>query len=82
MEMMISGLEANSKKRKQLTKFVNSAEGTAMLHISFAIKQDQDLGNELVKIMKNSKMNQLDIFSIATLLSVARIHRLQDTVKS
>ncbi|KAG1308712.1 hypothetical protein G6F64_005845 [Rhizopus arrhizus] len=57
-----------------------SAEGTAMLHISFAIKQDQDLGNELVKIMKNSKMNQLDIFSIATLLSVARIHRLQDTV--
>ena len=53
-----------------------------MLHISFAIKQDQDLGNELVKIMKNSKMNQLDIFSIATLLSVARIYRLQDTVKS
>lgn len=52
-----------------------------MLHISFAVKQDQELGNELVKIMKTNKMNQLDIFSTATLLSVARIHRLQDTVK-
>jgi hypothetical protein len=52
-----------------------------MLHISFAVKQDQELGNELVKIMKTNKMNQLDVFSTATLLSVARIHRLQDTVK-
>ncbi|KAG1213086.1 hypothetical protein G6F68_002062 [Rhizopus microsporus] len=57
-----------------------SVEGTAMLHISFAVKQDQELGNELVKIMKTNKMNQLDIFSTATLLSVARIHRLQDTI--
>ncbi|EIE91575.1 hypothetical protein RO3G_16286 [Rhizopus delemar RA 99-880] len=48
------------------------AEGTTMLHISFAIKQDQDLGNELVKIMKNSKMNQLDIFNTFKVLDLLK----------
>ncbi|ORE11485.1 hypothetical protein BCV72DRAFT_197412, partial [Rhizopus microsporus var. microsporus] len=47
-----------------------SRKGTVMLHMSFAVKQDQELGNELVKIMKTNKMNQLDIFSTATLLSI------------
>lgn len=51
-----------------------------MLHISFAIKQDKDLGNELVKLIKNDKSSQLRVFNIACLLSAARIHRLQDTI--
>lgn len=55
-------------------------EGTVMLHISFAIKQDKDLGNELVKLIKNNKSNQLELFNVACLLSAARIHRLQDTI--
>ncbi|KAG2232755.1 hypothetical protein INT48_001109 [Thamnidium elegans] len=58
----------------------SSMEGTVMLHISFAIKQDKDLGNELVKLIKNDKSSQLQVFNIACLLSVARIHRLQDTI--
>ncbi|KAI9362820.1 FANCI solenoid 1-domain-containing protein [Pilaira anomala] len=55
-------------------------EGTVMLHISFAIKQDKDLGDELVKLIKNDKSSQLEVFNIACLLSAARIHRLQDTI--
>lgn len=55
-------------------------EGTVMLHISFAIKQDQDLGNELVKLIKSNKASQLEVFNVACLLSAARIHRLQDTI--
>lgn len=51
-----------------------------MLHISFAIKQDKDLGDELVKLIKNDKSSQLEVFNIACLLSAARIHRLQDTI--
>lgn len=51
-----------------------------MLHISFAIKQDKDLGDELVKLIKNNKTNQLELFNVACLLSAARIHRLQDTI--
>ncbi|CEP15833.1 hypothetical protein [Parasitella parasitica] len=55
-------------------------EGTVMLHISFALKQDQELGNELVKIVKSDKCNQLKLFNVACLLTAARIHRLQDTI--
>lgn len=55
-------------------------EGTVMLHISFAIKQDQELGNELVKLIKNNKAEQLKVFNVACLMSAARIHRLQDTI--
>ncbi|KAI8381247.1 FANCI solenoid 4-domain-containing protein [Radiomyces spectabilis] len=55
-------------------------EGTVMLHISFAIKQDQDLGQELVKYMKSNKMHLMETFNLACLLSAARIHRLEDTI--
>ncbi|KAI8643309.1 FANCI solenoid 2-domain-containing protein [Parasitella parasitica] len=55
-------------------------EGTVMLHISFALKQDQELGNELVKIVKSDRRNQLKLFNVACLLTAARIHRLQDTI--
>lgn len=61
-------------------QYYSRLEGTVMLHISFAIKQDQDLGNELVKLIKNNKSNQLKLFNVACLLSAARIHRLQDTI--
>lgn len=51
-----------------------------MLHISFALKQDQELGTELIKTVKSDKSNQLKPFNIACLLTAARIHRLQDTI--
>lgn len=51
-----------------------------MLHVSFALKQDQELGNELLKIIKTNKASQLELFNVACLLTAARIHRLQDTV--
>ncbi|GAN03661.1 Fanconi anemia group I protein [Mucor ambiguus] len=59
---------------------LSRVEGTVMLHISFALKQDQELGTELVKIIKNDKTNQLELFNVACLLTAARIHRLQDTI--
>ncbi|ORZ10530.1 FANCI solenoid 4-domain-containing protein [Absidia repens] len=55
-------------------------EGTVMLHISFAIKQDQELGTELVKYIKSDKALLLEKFKMACLLSAARIHRLEDTI--
>ncbi|CAO0793414.1 unnamed protein product [Mucor circinelloides] len=59
---------------------ISRVEGTVMLHISFALKQDQELGTELVKIVKSDKANQLELFNVACLLTAARIHRLQDTI--
>ncbi|KAI8086670.1 FANCI solenoid 4-domain-containing protein [Halteromyces radiatus] len=55
-------------------------EGTVMLHISFAIKQDQELGMELVKYIKSDKALLLEKFKMACLLSAARIHRLEEII--
>lgn len=80
-EIRFTNSKTLSKRSGGLTfTYTYSSEGTSMLHLTFAVRQDQDLGNELVKIMKNNKTNQLDVFGMASLLSVARIHRLQDTV--
>ncbi|PKC11484.1 hypothetical protein RhiirA5_354118 [Rhizophagus irregularis] len=53
-------------------------EGTVIIHICFAITQDQELGNEFIKYMKSGKTSSLKSFSIACLLSIARIHRFED----
>ncbi|KAK9764538.1 hypothetical protein K7432_007870 [Basidiobolus ranarum] len=53
-------------------------EGTVILHICFAIKQDQDLGSEFLKFVKSGKTRFLTVFNISCLLSIARIHRFED----
>ncbi|RUS21607.1 hypothetical protein BC937DRAFT_92129 [Endogone sp. FLAS-F59071] len=55
-------------------------EGTVILHMCFAIKQDQDLGNEFIKFIKAGKTSYLTPFNIACLLSIARIHRFEDSI--
>ncbi|XP_078283323.1 Fanconi anemia group I protein [Rhinoraja longicauda] len=70
-------LEAASVPKDQL----RHVEGTIILHIVFAIKLDHDLGRELVKYLKvRDTSSVLCSFSIALLLSVARIHRFEDQV--
>ncbi|KAK3697034.1 hypothetical protein QZH41_012504 [Actinostola sp. cb2023] len=58
-------------------------EGTIILHITFAIKQDQNLGKELVKYLKatqNCPGKILTPFTVALALSVGQIHRFEETV--
>ncbi|XP_072889339.1 Fanconi anemia group I protein isoform X1 [Hemitrygon akajei] len=59
-------------------------EGTIILHIVFAIKLDHDLGRDLLKYLKAGQQGDtsrvLCSFSIALLLSVARIHRFEEQV--
>lgn len=55
-----------------------SVEGTIMLHLTFAIQQDQELGKLLVKMVKASP--QLQPFGLALALSLTRVHRYQDAV--
>uniref|UniRef100_A0A8C7KBB9 FA complementation group I n=1 Tax=Oncorhynchus kisutch TaxID=8019 RepID=A0A8C7KBB9_ONCKI len=52
-------------------------EGTAILHIVFAVRLDQELGREFLKSVKGSQ-GELCPFSIALLLSVARIQRYEE----
>ncbi|KAK2834377.1 hypothetical protein Q7C36_015078 [Tachysurus vachellii] len=55
-------------------------EGTAILHIVFAVRLDHELGRELLKSLKVSQGQPLCPFSIALLLSVARIQRYEEQV--
>lgn len=53
-------------------------KGTVILHVSYAAKQDQELGKTIVKLIKNEKM--LTPFATAVALALSRIHRFEDAV--
>ncbi|KAJ8317546.1 hypothetical protein KUTeg_005450 [Tegillarca granosa] len=59
-------------------------EGTIILHISFAIKQDQELGREFIKFLKSGQQRNaasvLTSFNCALALSIAHIHRFEDQI--
>ncbi|XP_039521915.1 Fanconi anemia group I protein isoform X3 [Pimephales promelas] len=55
-------------------------EGTVILHIVFAIRLDHELGREFFKNLKVAQSDPLCPFSIALLLSVARIQRYEEQV--
>ncbi|XP_038562542.1 Fanconi anemia group I protein isoform X1 [Micropterus salmoides] len=68
-------LEVQSIPQDQL----RHVEGTAILHIVFAIRLDHELGREFLKSFKAS-YGDLCPFSVALLLSVARIQRYEEQV--
>ncbi|KAG0242738.1 FANCI solenoid 4-domain-containing protein [Mortierella sp. GBAus27b] len=59
---------------------LSAIESTVVLHFDFAVKQDQELGTELLKHMKSGKTAYLSSFALACLLTMARIHRFEDSV--
>ncbi|KAL0084097.1 FANCI solenoid 4-domain-containing protein [Phycomyces blakesleeanus] len=71
---------ADCNKRPDNLEALSRTQGTVMLHISFAIKQDQELGIELVKYLKSERIKMLETFNMACLLSTARLHRLEDNI--
>ncbi|XP_074533360.1 Fanconi anemia group I protein isoform X2 [Halichoeres trimaculatus] len=68
-------LEVQSIPQDQL----RHVEGTVILHIVFAIRLDHELGREFLKSIKTS-YGDLCPFSVALLLSVARIQRYEEQV--
>ncbi|KAK2918014.1 Fanconi anemia group I protein [Channa argus] len=68
-------LEVQSIPQDQL----RHVEGTVILHVVFAIRLDHELGREFLKTFKTS-YGDLCPFSIALLLSVARIQRYEEQV--
>ncbi|KAM8861255.1 Fanconi anemia group I protein [Synchiropus picturatus] len=68
-------LEVQSVPRDQL----RHVEGTCILHVVFAIRLDHELGREFLKSFKTS-YGDLCPFSVALLLSVARIQRYEEQV--
>ncbi|XP_010558807.1 PREDICTED: Fanconi anemia group I protein [Tarenaya hassleriana] len=63
-----------SKSGTTGTSIVRQVEGTVLLHVNFAVKQDPSLGQEVVRLVK-SNLRAFNHFTFAVLLSVARIRR-------
>uniref|UniRef100_A0A8C5DPJ8 FA complementation group I n=1 Tax=Gouania willdenowi TaxID=441366 RepID=A0A8C5DPJ8_GOUWI len=68
-------LEVQSIPQDQL----RHVEGTSILHIVFAVRLDHELGREFLKSFKTSNGDMCP-FSVALLLSVARIQRYEEQV--
>ncbi|XP_048585448.1 Fanconi anemia group I protein isoform X2 [Nematostella vectensis] len=74
----------NSSELRSISKDqLRHMEGTVILHVTFAIKQDQELGRELIKYLKayqNSPSHILTPYTVALALSVTQIHRFEENV--
>lgn len=53
-------------------------QGTVMLHIVFSVKQDQELGKEVMRVIKTNP--NLPPFSMALALSCSRVPRFHDEI--
>lgn len=58
---------------------VRQVEGTVLMHVNFAVKQDLSLGQEIVVTVR-SDVGALNHFIVNVLLSVARVKRFSDSV--
>ncbi|KAM3313364.1 hypothetical protein ACQJBY_032769 [Aegilops geniculata] len=54
-------------------------EGTVLMHVAFAVKQDPALAREVVAAVKANAAGVLNGFAVAVLLSVARVRRFNDS---
>lgn len=57
---------------------MRQVEGTVLLHVNFAVKQDPSLGQEVLGLVR-SDYRVFNHFTVAILLSVARVKRLTDS---
>ncbi|XWS14102.1 hypothetical protein CRYUN_Cryun36dG0094200 [Craigia yunnanensis] len=68
------GSELGSK----MTSTVRQVEGTVLLHVNFAVKQDPSLGKEVMGLVK-SDLRAFNHFTLAVLLSVSRVRRFSES---
>ena len=64
---------------RQDTDQLHHIQGTVVLHIQFAVKQDQALGTAILKLVKAGEM-PLGGFSLSLLLVLSRIPHFEDAV--
>ncbi|KAJ2885713.1 hypothetical protein FB639_001717 [Coemansia asiatica] len=77
--------EADPEAHKRWRE-LGDIEGTVMHHFSYSVKQDFELGNALIAYARErsegSGGGSLSTLSFACLLTLARIHRFEDSVTS
>ncbi|KAH9765891.1 Fanconi anemia group I-like protein [Citrus sinensis] len=67
-----------SKMGSKVTSIVRQVEGTVLLHVNFAVKQDPSLGQEVMGLVKLD-LRAFNHFAVAVLLSVARIRKFSES---
>lgn len=66
------------KMGKKCGSIVRQVEGTVLLHLNFAVKQDPSLGQEVMGLVR-ADVHALNHFTIAVLLSIARVRRFNES---
>ncbi|XP_038709644.1 Fanconi anemia group I protein [Tripterygium wilfordii] len=72
--VMLFGSELESKK---VGSMMRQVEGTVLLHVNFAVKQDPSLGKEVMGLVK-ADLRAFNHFTVAVLLSIARVRRFSE----
>lgn len=57
---------------------IRQVEGTVLLHVNFAVKQDPSLGQEVIGLVKLDP-KALNHFAVAVLLSVAKVRKFSES---
>ncbi|KAF5185291.1 Fanconi anemia group i protein-like protein [Thalictrum thalictroides] len=66
------------KMESKVTPIIRQVEGTVLLHVNFAVKQDPSLGQEVLGLVK-SDLRAFNHFTVVVLLSVARVRRFGES---
>ncbi|KAL5983704.1 hypothetical protein ACLOJK_017795 [Asimina triloba] len=72
------GAAAVGGSRSTAPVIIRQVEGTVLLHVNFAVKQDPSLGQEVLGILRFD-MGAFNHFAVAVLLSVARVRRFAES---
>lgn len=64
--------------KKGSSNIVREVEGTVLLHVNFAVKQDPSLGQEVMGLVRSDGL-VIDHFVVGLLLSIARIRRYSES---
>ncbi|XP_062107746.1 uncharacterized protein LOC133818728 isoform X3 [Humulus lupulus] len=67
-----------SKMERKVSSIVRQVEGTILLHLNFAVKQDPSLGQEVMGLVR-SDSRTFNHFTVAILLSLARVRKFGDS---
>ena len=67
-----------SKMGSKATSIVRQVEGTVLLHVNFAVKQDPSLGQEVLGLVR-SDLRVFNNFTVAILFSLARVRRFSES---
>ncbi|KAM3358499.1 hypothetical protein P3S68_021430 [Capsicum galapagoense] len=74
---VIEGIVMYFGEVKSGGSIMRQVEGTVLLHVNFAVKQDPSLGQEVLGLVR-SDYRVFNHFTVAILLSVARVKRLTE----